>query len=103
MRRRRAPMNRKINLRARRRVGSNPNVVGPIGTSHRHPPINADCPPRDGPATTIEGFFSMAEPRLNTTVVSKRRASVAFKVYGAILTPGQPSSLRPIKLSLARL
>jgi hypothetical protein len=37
----------------------------------------------------------MAEPRLNTTVVSKRRASVAFKVYGAISNPGQPSSLLP--------
>jgi hypothetical protein len=45
MRRRRAPMNRKINLRARRRVGSNPNVVGPIGTRHRHTPINSGCPP----------------------------------------------------------
>jgi hypothetical protein len=46
----------------------------------------------------------MAEPRLNTTVVSKRRASVAFKVYGAILTPGQPSSLLPAgPLNLALL
>jgi hypothetical protein len=42
----------------------------------------------DGPATTIERFSSMAEPRPNATVVSKRRASVTFKVYGAILTPG---------------
>jgi hypothetical protein len=30
----------------------------------------------------------MAEPGLNTTIVSNRRAGVTFKVYGAILTPG---------------
>ena len=45
MRRRRAPVDRKLDLRARRRVGSNPDMVSPIGASHRHTPINADCPP----------------------------------------------------------
>jgi len=47
-RRRSAPVDREFNLRARRRVGSNPNVISPIGASHCHTPIDADCPPSGG-------------------------------------------------------
>ena len=47
----------------------------------------------DGPATIVQEFSSMAEPRPNTTVVSKRRASVTFEVYGAILTSAAKHSL----------
>src|ERR1700712_709848 len=45
MRRRRTPMDREFYLRARRRVGSNPDMVSPIGASHCLTPIDADCPP----------------------------------------------------------
>jgi len=74
--RRRSPMNREFNLRTRRRMRRNPNMISSIRTSH-HPPRDVDGRP-GGQARlpAIEGFFSMAELRLNTTAVSNGRGAL---------------------------
>src|SRR6476646_9566969 len=93
MRRRRAPMNRKINLCARRWVGGNPNVVGPIGTSHRHTPTNAGCPPSGRAGHNNRKILQYGRTAAERNGRFKASCERYLWVYGAILTPGSQALL----------
>ena len=72
-----APVDRVVVFGTRCRVRGNTNVVNPIGTSHRHGPLNGDGPPKQTGLVTNDNISSAAaaerrsivESRLNTTAI----------------------------------
>src|ERR1700730_3528285 len=92
-----APVDRVVVLGTRCRVRGNTNMVNPIGTSHRHGPLNGDGPPMQTGLVTNDHISSAAaaesgsivESRLNTTAIRTPDALVAG-IRRSASTSGSP-------------
>jgi hypothetical protein len=81
-----APVDRVVVLGTRCRVRGNTNMVNPIGTSHRHGPLNGDGPPKQTGLVTNGNISSAAAAERESIVESRLNTT-------AIRTPGTPSLL----------
>ena len=108
----RAPADRVVVLGTRCRVRGNTNMVNPIGTSHRHGPLNGDGPPKQTGLVTNDnissaaaaGHGSIVESRLNTTAIRTPDASAAtfFSVDAASVRAVLRRYWQMIKMRVSR-